>query len=156
MKRILFFVLMFVAGSLHASEEGLTAADRKAITGVLDDYVAAWLAGDAERVMRLLSDDSVLIPHHGLEPVVGAKAIRAWWWPPDAKVTTIHRFVLRHDEIGGAGGWAFVRGRQSLEWTTGTKPGRANGNQLTLLRKSVDGEWRITHQMWGDPPNERQ
>jgi len=153
MKQTLLCVLLMLAGSLPLHGEGLSSADRAAITGVLDEYVAAWLAGDAERVMRLLSDDSVLIPHHGLDPVVGAKAIRAWWWPPNAPVTTIHRFELKHDEVGGAGGFAFVRGRQSLDWTTGTKPGRANGNQLTLLRKGADGKWKITHQMWGDPPN---
>jgi uncharacterized protein (TIGR02246 family) len=127
--------------------------DRAAVEKVLDRYVAAWLAGDAEGVMRTLSADAVLIPHHGLPPVVGAKAIRAWWWPPNAPETTIHSFVLTHDEIGGSPAFAFARGTQALEWTTGDKRSSNKGNHLTLLRKEPDGKWRITHQMWGDPAN---
>lgn len=131
--------------------ELLTADDRKAIEAVLDEYVAVWLAGDADRVMRTLTPDAVLIPHHGLAPVSGEKAIRAWWWPPDAPVTTIDRFEMTHVEIGGSGSFAFARGTQALEWTTGDKRSSNRGNHLTLLRKGPDGRWRITHQMWGDP-----
>ena len=152
MRRMTIALLLLVA--LPLSAETLRGADRVAIDKVIDEYVAAWLAGDAERVMRTLSDDAVLIPHHGLAPVVGAKAIREWWWPANAPVTTIHRFEVTREQVGGGGSFAFVRGTQSLEWTTGVKRSRNRGNQLTLLRKGADGKWRITHQMWGDPPNE--
>jgi uncharacterized protein (TIGR02246 family) len=132
----------------------LSASDREAVTRVYDQYVAAWLAGDADAVMRLLSDDAVLIPHHGLAPVVGASAIRKWWWPPDSPPMTINVFTVTYDQVGGSGQMAFVRGTQKLEWTTGTKRSRNRGNHLTLFRKEPDGRWLITHQMWGDPANE--
>jgi uncharacterized protein (TIGR02246 family) len=131
----------------------ITAADRRNVEAVLSEYVAAWLAGDAERVMRTLAPDAVLIPHHGLPTVIGEKAIRAFWWPPDAPATRIDRFELTHAEIGGDGSFAFARGTQALEWTTGAKKSRNRGNHMTLLRKGADGRWRITHQMWGDPAN---
>lgn len=131
----------------------INAADRRAIEAVLDEYVAAWLAGDAERVLRTLTPDAVLIPHHGLPPVVGDKAIRAFWWPPKAPPTTIDRFELKHAEIGGDGSFAFARGTQTLEWTTGAKKSSTRGNHMTLLRRGPDGRWRISHQMWGDPAN---
>lgn len=131
--------------------EGLSASDRDAVTHVVDEYVAAWLAGDPERVMATLSADAVLIPHHGLPPVSGADAIRKWWWPAGAPPTTIERFEMTHAEIGGSGSFAFIRGPQSLQWTTGSKRSSNRGNHLTLLRKGPDGRWRITHQMWGDP-----
>ena len=51
-------------------------------------------------------------------------------------------------------GMAVVRGRQSLEWTTGLKRSRNEGNQVTVLCKGSDGKWRIALQMWGDPPNQ--
>ena len=138
---------------LLAASLALTPSDHREIEKVLDAYVAAWLAGDAEAVMRTLTPDAVLIPHHGLAPVSGEKAIRAWWWPKDAPATTIHRFEMKHVEIGGSGSFAFVRGTQALEWTTGTKRASNRGNHLTLMRKGEDGRWRISHQMWGDPAN---
>jgi uncharacterized protein (TIGR02246 family) len=148
----LAFILSLTATT--ASAETLTAADRQAVRKVVDEYVAAWLDGDAERVMRTLAPDAVLIPHHGLSPVEGEKAIRAWWWPAKAPATTIEKFEMTPVEIGGGGTFAFVRGTQSLQWTTGGKRSSNRGNQLTLLRKEADGRWRITHQMWGDPEKE--
>jgi uncharacterized protein (TIGR02246 family) len=103
--------------------------------------------------MRTFTDDAVLIPHHGLAPVAGGKAIRAWWWPANAPKTTIEKFEMTHVEIGGSCATAFARGTQALEWTTGTKRASNRGNHLTLLRKDARGQWRITHQMWGDPAN---
>ena len=154
MRKGIALTLLVALGAFGSPNADFTDSDRKAVVQVLDEYVNAWLAGDAERVMRVMSDDAVLMPHHGLQPVVGAKAIRAWWWPPDSPKTTIDKFAMHHVEIGGSGSIAYVRGTQELEWTTGTKTQRNRGNHLTLLRKGNDGRWRITHQMWGDPPNE--
>jgi len=152
MKTFILISVLLVAMPVAAGN--FTAADEKQIAAVLDEYVAAWLAGDAERVMATLTADAVLIPHHGLAPVAGSDAIRKWWWPAGAPTTTIHRFELKHAEIDGSGTLAFARGTQALEWTTGQKPRTSmRGNHLTLLRKGADGKWRISHQMWGDPPN---
>ena len=154
MRTAITIFLALAASAVAAPKTDFTDSDRKAVIQVMDEYVNAWLAGDEERVMRVMSDDAVLIPHHGLQPVAGAKAIRAWWWPPDSPATTINKFTMQHAEIGGSGSIAYVRGTQELEWTTGTKTQRNRGNHLTLLRRGRDGRWRITHQMWGDPPNE--
>ena len=151
--KTLIVVSALLAAAIPAAASDITPADRKQIEHVLDEYVAAWLAGDSERVMATLTADAVLIPHHGLAPVSGSKAIRAWWWPAGAKPTTIHRFKLEHAEIEGSGSIAFARGTQALEWSTGDKRTAMRGNHLTLLRKGNDGTWRISHQMWGDPPN---
>jgi uncharacterized protein (TIGR02246 family) len=151
MKSLSFAAALLLTATLAA--QPLAPPDRAAVEAVLDEYVAAWLAGDANRVMRTLTADATLIPHHGLPPVSGEKAIRAWWWPAGAPVTTIDRFEMTHVEIGGSGTVAFARGTQALEWTTGSKRASNRGNHLTLLRKDADGRWRITHQMWGDPAN---
>jgi uncharacterized protein (TIGR02246 family) len=148
------FCLVAILFAACASADDLSGADREAIVRVYDSYVSAWLKGDAEGVMKLFADDAVLIPHHGLAPVVGARDIRKWWWPPNAPTTTIDVFKVTHDQIGGSGRMAFIRGRQVLEWTTNGKKSSNRGNHLTLLRKTADGNWRITHQMWGDPPNQ--
>ena len=127
----------------------------EAVRKVLQEYVAAWLAGDAECVMGLFATDAALVPHHGLSPVVGAEAIRAWWWPKDSPPTTIDEFTLTHQHIEVSANMAFARSTQSLAWTTGGKRFRNRGNAVTILRRERDGRWRIVLQMWGDPPNQR-
>jgi ketosteroid isomerase-like protein len=61
------------------------------------------------------------------------------------------------DEVGGFGGLAYVRGRFSLAWTQEEPGGKLAtfsnaGNFLSLLRRQADGSWRISRQIWDDPP----
>jgi len=137
--------------------EGLSAADEAKIRGVIRDYEKAWLAGDEEAVMRLFTDDAVLLPHHGVEPRVGKSAARAFWFPKGGPPTTVTELTHTIDEVGGSGDLAYLRGRSKVAWTTGAgadakKSGNA-GTVLVLLRRQTDGGWRISHQMWDDPPN---
>lgn len=136
---------------------GLTRADRAKIEAVLRDYRSAWLANDADAVLRLFSEDTVLMPHHGVEPVIGKRAARAFWFPSEGPPTTVTAFTQNVDEVNGAGDLAYARGHSKVEWTTGTggeakRSGNA-GTNLTLLRRQADGTWLITVQMWDDPPN---
>ena len=128
---ISFSLLLFLSTSAVATD--LSSSDRAAVKRVYDRYVAAWLAGDADAVMKLLSDDAVLIPHHGLPPVVGAADIRKWWWPPNSPPTTINVFTVTHDQVGGSGRMAFVRGTQKLEWTTGS----VDQDELERVKQSI-------------------
>jgi len=132
--------------------------DAQAIRAVHDAYRRAWLANDAEGVMRLFAPDAVLLPHHGLSPVVGSEAIRAFWFAPGPP-TTITRLELQLDDISVRDDTGLVRGRSEVDWTiekTGTVERWANaGTFLTVLRRGPDGAWQITHHMWDDPPNRR-
>jgi uncharacterized protein (TIGR02246 family) len=147
-------VLFAATASLPLAAADLPSREAKEIRRVVQEYVDRWKTGDGSSVMELLTDDAVLLPHHGLAPVVGATAIRAWWWPSGATPTVLHHFEMQVDDVGGDAAIAFARGRQSLEWSTGEKRSRNAGTFLMLFRKS-GGRWRITHQMWSDPPNER-
>jgi uncharacterized protein (TIGR02246 family) len=136
---------------------GLTPDDEAKIRGVMRDYEKSWLANDEEGVMRLFTEDAVLLPHHGVEPRVGKSAARAFWFPKGGPPTTVTELSHTIDEIGGSGDLAYLRGHSRVAWTTGTgvsarKSGNA-GTVLVLLRRQPDGSWRITHQMWDDPPN---
>jgi uncharacterized protein (TIGR02246 family) len=146
------------APSHAAGPSGLTADDRAKIESVLRAYRAGWLANDAQAVLRLFTEDAVLMPHHGVKPVVGKAAARAFWFPSSGPPTTVTLFDQAIDEINGVPDLAYVRGRSKVEWTTGTgadakKSGNA-GTNLTLLRRQPDGSWRIAVQMWDDPPNQ--
>ncbi|RPH69151.1 MAG: SgcJ/EcaC family oxidoreductase [Myxococcaceae bacterium] len=132
--------------------------ETRALREVHEAYRRAWLASDTEGVMRLFAPDAVLMPHHGLAPVVGAEAIRAFWFAP-GPATVITRLDLELDELSVQDATGLVRGRSHVEWTVekgSTLERWANaGTFLTVLRRGPDGAWRITHHMWDDPPNRR-
>jgi uncharacterized protein (TIGR02246 family) len=134
----------------------ISAADEAKVRAVLEQYRSAWLRNDAQAVLRLFTDDAVLLPHHGVEPVVGIEAARAFWFPTGGPSTTITEFALTVDETGGSCDIAFARGHSRLAWITGegaaARRSTNAGTWLTLLRRQADGSWRITHQMWDDPP----
>jgi uncharacterized protein (TIGR02246 family) len=139
--------------------KNLPASDAAAIRAVLERYRAAWLANDADGVRSTFTKDAVLIPHHGLAPVVGMAAINEFWWPASTAKTTITKFTQTTDEIGGQGSLAYVRGRSEVAWTqedaSGQQKWRTGGNYMALLEKQADGQWRMTHLIWDDPPNQR-
>jgi len=155
--------LTLLVGSLAATAsatECLSETDRDAIRGVHEAYRIAWLANDGEAVRLNFTEDAVLLPHHGLAPVEGMAAIKQFWWPADSKLTRITRFEASYDEIGGCGTIAFVRGRSHVEWTVvenaKLEKFSNSGTFLTLMRKLPNGIWKMTHQMWDDPPNLKQ
>ena len=151
-------LFMVVLVSAAKAEVCLSASDREAVRQLHEDYRVAWLANNGEAVRRVFTNDAVLLPHHGLEPVVGMEAIKRFWWPEDGLPTTITRFEATYDEIGGCATIAYARGRSEVEWTVDDhgKSTRFHnaGTFLTLFRKLPDGSWKISHQMWDDPPNQ--
>ena len=131
----------------------LSGSPHAAIRDTLDHYVAAWLAGDEAAVMRLLTDDSVLVPGEK-PPYVGRDAIRKYWFDPSAPKTVLTRFTNTIDDIRTSGDLAVVRGTQHIEWTTAGERWRTHGNYISVLRRTSDG-WRIALQMAGNTAAER-
>lgn len=134
-------------------------AAAEALREVQETYRRAWLANDASAVLGVFAPDAVLLPHHGLNPVLGVDAIRQFWFAPGPP-TGITLLELEYEEIAAEGDRGLVRGRSRVEWTVrrGSELERwANaGTFLTLLRRGPDGVWRITHHVWDDPPNQRR
>jgi uncharacterized protein (TIGR02246 family) len=147
-----------LAFSLLLAPAGLGAPDRSRIEAVLAEYRVGWLANDAERVMRLFSEDAVLMPHHGVEPRIGKAAARAFWFPASGPPTTVTLFEQKLDEISGSGDIAWVRGHSRVEWTSGTgaeaKQSGNAGTFLAILRRQPGGSWLVAVLMWDDPPNQ--
>ena len=146
MRRLLFALLLVLCAPVFAS-------DSDDIRKVIDQYVAAWMAGDAAAVMRQLTSDSVLIPG-AKPPLVGAEVIRNYWWPPDTPAITLTRFENIVGAITGTAELAVVRGTQVIEWTSGAERWRTKGNFVTVLRRTGAG-WRIAMQIAANSPNER-
>jgi uncharacterized protein (TIGR02246 family) len=135
---------------------GFSEQESRSVREVMEEYRRAWLANDENAVLRLFTADAVLMPHHGVEPVVGLVAAREFWFPKGGPPTTITEFAMTVDETGGSGDLAFARGHSRVAWVTGegteAKKSSNAGTWLTLLRRQPDDSWRISHQMWDDPP----
>ena len=146
--------LVLAGGALLALPtlgSGLSSEDVAAVRAASRAYVEAWLAQDPEAVMATLSEDAVLVPHHGVPPVVGAAAIREFWFPPQSPPTTVTRMVNEITEVLGDGDLAVVWGRSELEFVYDGTTYRNQGNYLNVLTRGEDGGWRIARRIWNDP-----
>jgi uncharacterized protein (TIGR02246 family) len=145
--------------SAHATDGAFAAKDQTAIQALLEQFRNGWLTGNSDAVRSTFTRDAVLMPHHGVPPVVGMPAINEFWWPANSPKTTITGFTQTLDEIGGNGSIGYVRGRSEVAWNieTGkdTENWRTGGNFMAVVRKQADGKWLISHLIWDDPPNQR-
>jgi uncharacterized protein (TIGR02246 family) len=150
MRTLKFLLLTFgiVVWALPSFSSGLSPEDTDTVK---EANLAAWLANDAEAVMATLTEDAVLLPHHGVAPVVGAEAIRRFWFPPDSPPAKVTHMVNSVTEVDGSGDMAIVWGLAELEFTYEGKTYRNNGNYLSVLRRGDDGRWRIARRIWNDP-----
>jgi uncharacterized protein (TIGR02246 family) len=153
---LLSLIVVATAGTDNSAT--LSAADRVAIRAVLERYRTGWLADSANTVRSTFAQDAVLMPHHGVPPVVGMEAINEFWFSTSSAKTTITKFVQTLHEVGGQGTLAYVRGRSEVAWTVevGAKSQhwQNDGNFLAILKKQRSGNWLMSHLIWDDTPNQ--
>lgn len=112
---------LFLTGSVllagcagSGQKASLSPEDVAAIQAVDKAYTDAWLADDREAILATLTEDAVLLPHHGVAPIIGPDAIREFWWPAGSPPSRVSEFTRVIEEIGGQPGLAYVRGRFTL------------------------------------------
>ena len=113
--------------------------DERAIRNLVDTWMRASAAGDADTVLSLMADDAIFtVP--GREPF-GKDAFRA-----AAEQMKNMRFSGAGDirEIQILGDWAYIR--NYIEITIIPPNGNTmhrSGYTLSILRKQADGKWRL-------------
>jgi len=147
--------LALACAALGTVLTNLSAQDIAKITQVHEEFEAAWLKGDADRVRGLFTEDCVLLPHHGERPRVGKKEMDEFWFPTNGPPTTVTKLKVTLESIGGDGQTAYVWGTHEVAWTT-VQNGKASsssykGTFLNILKKQPNGDWKISHHMWDDP-----
>ena len=154
-----FALLLFTSLGVGAVVLSPNADDAALIRAVLERYRTSWLANDPVGVQSCFTEDAVLMPHHGLDPIVGRKAINDFWFASSSAKTVVSKFERTIDEIGGDGSVSFVRGHSEVVWRIEDKgtaqEWRTHGSYLAILKKKPGSGWLITHLMWDDVPNER-
>jgi uncharacterized protein (TIGR02246 family) len=156
----IIFLLMCSVIVASAETPGSRSDDRSLIRNLLEQYRAAWLSNDPDAIRHCFTQDAVLMPHHGLEPIVGMKAINDFWFPATRAKTTILKFVRTIDEIGVDGSLAYARGHSEVAWRVEdggkTEDWHTSGDFMAILKKQAHGNWLISHLIWDDSPNERK
>ncbi len=123
----------------------LSADDRAAIEQAADAYVAAMQAADWEGVARSFAEDAVRIPPNE-EPHQGRQAIENWL----GGIEELGSYELVRDQIDGADGMAYVRGRYAITLRPVGAPASISdeGDFLEIWRRGPDGAWKIAEAMW--------
>lgn len=146
--RPFLLVLLFAVAPAEAHLDG---AEREAMLAAARAYAAAWLTNDPEQVMATFVAEPVLSPS-GLPYREGQRAARDFWWPAGSPPAVITEFTMEELESGGSGDLGFVRGTFRLAFEYDGETYTNQGKYVTLLGRSDDGEWLISHHIWDDYP----
>jgi len=142
--------LMLLGASCHlaqhrpgpAAEPDKRAEDVAAIKRLTDDWHNAWLAGDADALAALYTDDPVLLPQN--QPaVIGKEAIHSLYQSVFDEYTFEGGGELMEVEVSGD--WAFYWNTYALtaKPKAGGEPLEDTGKAVFIVRRQPDGVWRI-------------
>ena len=123
----------------------LSKEDLQQIEDLHDRWIACELAGDAQGVLRLCTDDvQWLVPDRGL--LVGKEAARALLAEPGAEIRAIETADVR---IRGGGSFAYKTSNYNTRYAAadGSEVRVNKGTHLWILRKT-DGEWQVALVTW--------
>ncbi len=126
----------------------LAKDDLAPVREVWDALIAANLTTDWDAFQRHATEDFVQLDPRS-PPLVGIKAWREWADSLDLGDVNA-RFDV--DELAGNGDLAYVRWSFAGSWTEGGEVMETQGKGLSLFRKSPDGSWRISHNVWNSNP----
>ena len=128
--------------------------DKQAIETLLHSYESALNASDVDAVLRLYAKDGVFMPQHSPSQV-GVAAIRGAYEHVFEAITLAIKFDIIEVEVL-SDDWAFARTTSAGTTTiNATGDQLAEGNQeLFLLQKQADGEWKIARYIFAttNPP----
>ena len=142
-KAAIGFMLMFVTLILVKSAIARDVNDTSQIKTLLKGYERVLNASDVNGILKLYAKDGVFMPQHSPSQV-GADAIRAAYEHVFEAIDLDVEFDIIEVEIL-SDQWAFARTTSSGTTTINADGAKVSeGNQeLFLLRKQLDGEWKI-------------
>jgi len=144
----------FAAGAALALASGgearpLSASDRVEIRSIPRRFTTDWERNDKREILRLFAPDAVFIPHDGVRPHRGRRAISQFWFPAHGPAGTVTSFTMTVEGVSGSSERAIVWGKSNLQWQDKTTAYRWPGYYLMGVTRD-HGRWLITHLMSSD------
>jgi uncharacterized protein (TIGR02246 family) len=120
--------------------EAIVTEDECAIRELVDSWMSASKAGDAQTLLSLMTDDVVfMVP--GQEPFGKAEFAAMSSEQQDMRIEGTSNIL----ELQVLGDWAFMRNYLEVSVTPpgAREPVRRAGHTLTVLRKDATGRWQL-------------
>jgi ketosteroid isomerase-like protein len=127
-------------GGCATMTKGSTEADAAAIREIWKTYSSARVAGNAALWLSLWDEDGIQMPPN--IPARG-KSVLDEVVPKGFAAGSVSSMNIYPEEINVAGGWAYSRGTYDSERVVGGKAVRVEGKFLTILKRQLDGSWKI-------------
>ena len=145
-KLLLAFVLVGAAAACApaAAPPGPPTGDDVAkINALRDNFIAAFNAGDAAKIVDGYTADAVVMPSHHAA-VTGKDAILALNREQFSQASL--KITLKPLETTVSGNWGYDRGTYSMTITpkAGGAPMNDEGKYLVVIQKQADGSWKVT------------
>lgn len=149
--RCLVFVLATVIGSsisATASAGDDMSAKAKMLTKLDDDWSAAAVARDVDRVASFYAEDAIAYPPG--EPVaVGRAAAKKVWAAYFADPTFSISWKTLHAEVSKSGELGYTSGTYEASYKgPDGKTVAEKGKYLCTWKLQGDGTWKAVHDMW--------
>jgi uncharacterized protein (TIGR02246 family) len=139
---ILMGVILLLAGPVTAEKTADVEADVAAIKEIWNQYTLGANTGDLDLWISLWGDNGIRMAP-GTPAVFEKEQIRAQMKVPFEQFDT--KIAINCEEVQVAGDWAFSRGTYTFSTTpkAGGETTYINGKFLTILKRQVDGSWKI-------------
>ncbi len=148
---LLSFIVTIVSCAPSAEEAveeaATTEADVEAINSQRDEFITLNNANDAAGLASLYTNDAMLMPPNQTA-VSGKQEIQSWFQTTFDQFTS--EITLASEELEVVGDWAFDRGFYLIALTpkAGGEATEDRGKYITILRKQVDGSWKLARDIW--------
>lgn len=126
-----------------------TSGEAAAIKQVADNYVKAALAGDANGIAALYTEDAIEMPPN--QPMLkGRTAIQQYYVKLFSDGTKMTSFTLDHIETQSSAdnGWDVGTYRQTMQGEAAATAPTSDTGKYVVLLKRVGGSWKVAYAIY--------
>jgi ketosteroid isomerase-like protein len=151
MRKVLTFSLLLLAAALPIVAQTMPLSPRAQVEAFNRKFEDATRRMDNAAIVALWADDGIsLLP--STKPIVGKVAIAAFIDSVTAQIkgAKMEKFELECFAIDVSGDIAseWCSEHQVVLMAAGKPPFNGRGKMLLVLRRGLDGEWRLLREMW--------
>jgi uncharacterized protein (TIGR02246 family) len=140
---------LLVAGPVSAGDKDKA---QQAIRAGVDEWLAAFKAGDIDRLMTMYMPDAI-VALHGQPALKGKDAVRAYFAPGMGKSDIDFRIEIDSIRVHGKTADLLSRYWFTARPRDGGPVYRDAGRSVVLYKRDADGRWKIRLDMDQDTPD---